>query len=84
MEDCENLIDLLMKIEELGFSDLLRIDLPNIKNQCFNDCFKIDLQNELCNLHVKYFFCYCCNIWSALNFFIFFQAGTYQIKIFIP
>ena len=38
--------DLLIKIEELGFTDLLRVDLPELNNSALNDCFKIDLQND--------------------------------------
>jgi hypothetical protein len=55
IDDCESLIDLLIKIEELGFTDLLRVDLPELNNSALNDCFKIDLQNDLCNLHVSNF-----------------------------
>ena len=55
IDDCESLIDLLIKIEELGFTDLLRVDLPELNNSAINDCFKIDLQNDLCNLHVNDF-----------------------------
>ena len=43
---------MLIKIEELGFTDLLRIDLPEL-NAGIDDCFRLDLQNDLCNLHVN-------------------------------
>ncbi len=54
MNDIEKLINLLVKIEELAFSKLIKIELPSlIDTKKFTDVYLMDLQNSMCDFHVS-------------------------------